>query len=420
MRKVIFLLILLSFLLSSTVFADINLKPSFMWDRWAEPSKEEQVLDVIWGIKEAIKENPENYASYAALAIAYDRIGYYEEALDALKSAIKYFPDDGEQKDFLYGNLARMHIILKQLDEAKDALDKAMEYNPDNVTNNVHLTQYFLMKNKYKEAALAMKKDSDYSVEEDTYFNWYQYAVGELDVDILGLAEVFRHVVELDPENYSAQRTFATAVRNDFDNLEKNFPEVIKGYRKALDLKPEYVPTLICIADTYMFMAMRAKDDSYNKNALEWFAKAYEIDPKNEKLFYAMANFYNYNERYDEAILKLKEAILSGIDDEHMMEILARTYNNKAYSLYQEGKNLEKGLEVIEKAIALNPNDGVILSTKAELLYKMGRFEEAYSYIKRGIALEPEHPEIKQDLENIENALKGAKIEPSSVVEDDK
>ena len=406
MKRVVFLLILLSFLSVSSVSADINLKPSFLWRDLTKPSEEEQISDVIWRIKEAIRKNPEDYSKYAALAIAYDRIGYYEEAVYALKSAIKYCTDSDAQWDFIYGNLARLYIILKQLDEAKDALDKAMEYNPDNVVNNVHLTQYYLMKNEHKKAALAMKKDSDYNAEKETYFTWYQYAMGELDIDTLGLAKVFRHVIELDPENYSAHRTFATAVRNDLENLEVNFPEVIAGYRKALDLKPKYTPTLICIADTYMFMAMRTKDDSYNENALAWFAKAYEVNPKNENLFYAMANFYNYNERHDEAILKLKEAILSGIDDERMMKSLANAYNNKAYSLYQEGKDLDKGLEVIEKAIALKPNDGVILSTKAELLYKMGRLEEAYTYIKKGIALEPVHTEIQQDLKMIEEAMK--------------
>lgn len=415
MKKIIFLLILLLYLVAPTTFANVNFEPLFLWDGLFELPEKKQNFDVIQRIKEAIKKDPENYTNYSALAIVYDYNNLYEEAVEALKSAIKYYPDDEGQKDFVYGNLARMYLILKQLDKAKDALDKAMEYNPTNAVNNVHLTQYYLMKNKYEKAALTMKKDSDYNGKEDTYFDWYQYALNKLEIGALGLTEVFKHVVQLDPENYSAHRTLATAIRGDLTNLEKNFPEVMKEYNKSLDLKPQYIPTYICIADTYMFMAMRTKDESYNKQALEWFAKAYELDPKNEKLFYAMASFYNYNKRYDEAILKIKKAISLGFNDKHMMIELAKIYNNKAYSLYQKGKDLEKGLEIIEKAIALAPDDGIILSTKAELLYKMNKFEEAYIYIKKAIVLEPDHLEIKQDLENIENALKRVRIESNNI-----
>jgi tetratricopeptide (TPR) repeat protein len=84
---------------------------------------------------------------------------------------------------------------------------------------------------------------------------------------------------------------------------------------------------------------------------------------------------------------------------------LATAYNNKAYDFYKEGKNLEEGLELVEKAILLDPKEGVFLSTKAELLYKMGRYQEAYEYIKRGIALKPNHPEIQQDFKMIEEAV---------------
>ncbi|MCK4912472.1 MAG: hypothetical protein KAS05_01975 [Candidatus Omnitrophica bacterium] len=403
--KKIFLLTLLSFLLTSTISADINLKPSFLWKKLMGPSKEEETLKKILGIKAVIKEDPENYADYEALSIAYDRIGLYEKSIAALKTAIKYYPEDENDEDFLYGNLARAYIIIKELDKAKDALDKAMKINPNNAVNAVHLAQYHIMKKQYKQAASAMKRDSDLSNKEDIYFDWYRYIFFDLGIDSSKAIDLFKYVVELDPKSNDARRTFATAIRGDLDNLENDFSRIIEEYKKALNCRPNHVLTHICIADTYMFMAFKTKDESYNEIALEWFGKAFEINPKHEQLFYAIANFYNYNEKHDEAILKLKEAILLGFNDEHMMETLARAYNNKAYSLYQEGKDLNKGLEVIEKAISLSPNNGIILSTKAELLYKMGKFEEAYTYIKRGIILEPEHLEIQQDFKMIEEAL---------------
>jgi len=411
MKKTIFLLTLLSLLSTSALFADVDLEPSFLWENMFRPSEEEETYSMIEAIRAAIKEDPEDHTNYGALAFFYDRAGLHEEAIVALKTEIKYHPKGKTGKDVAYGNLAREYIILERLDEAKAALDEAMEYNSDNIINNMHLVQYYLMKKQYKEAALAMKKESDLGSEEDTYFNWYRYAFFDLNMDNTEVVDMFRYAVELDPESHDARRTFATAIRGDLDNLEKNFSKVIEEYKKALDCKPDHIPTYICIADTYMFMAIKTKNDDYNKNALEWFNKACSINPEDEKLLYAMATFYRYTKRYDEAILKLEKAMnLNFKDEEYIKESLSKVYNNKAYSLYEKGEDLSKGLELIDKAIALRPNNGVFLSTKAELLYKMGKFEEAYAYIKRGIALEPDHPEIKRDLENIENALKRAKI----------
>ena len=89
----------------------------------------------------------------------------------------------------------------------------------------------------------------------------------------------------------------------------------------------------------------------------------------------------------------------------HLEKSLAFAYNGKSYSLYKEDKELERGLELINKAIGFEPNNGYILGTKAELLYKMGKYKEAHKYIKQALELEPGHEEMEQDLVLIEEAL---------------
>ena len=69
-------------------------------------------------------------------------------------------------------------------------------------------------------------------------------------------------------------------------------------------------------------------------------------------------------------------------------------------------------MESIDKAISMYPNNGIYLSTKAELLYKLGRYNEAYEYIKKGIKLEPNMAEIKNDVKMIEKALNESKKKP--------
>ena len=176
-------------------------------------------------------------------------------------------------------------------------------------------------------------------------------------------------------------------------------------YKKALKLNPEYLPTYISIANTYMFQALTTKDRKYFKDSLRWFNKAAKLEPDNFRLSYAMGNLYLCMEQYDKAIEKLEYAVDKGTNHPEPANLLALAYNGKAYTLYKKGENLDQALELINKAIQLKPRDGIILSTKAEILYKLKRYEEAHRYIKEAMALEPDHEEIKQDLANIEAAL---------------
>ena len=119
-----------------------------------------------------------------------------------------------------------------------------------------------------------------------------------------------------------------------------------------------------------------------------------------------MGNIFLAMDEYDKGIEKLEYAFYHGGNDNDTAELLAAAYNNKAYSYYELGKNIKDGLRIIDKAIALRPDNGLILSTKAELLYKMKKFDEAYECIQKAMKLVPDEPGIKQDLANIESAMK--------------
>ena len=156
-------------------------------------------------------------------------------------------------------------------------------------------------------------------------------------------------------------------------------------------------------------MALSSGKKELYQDALAWFDKAAAIDPQNVKLAYAMGHMFIYMQEHDQAIAKLEYALAQEQDSADVKEMLAMAYNGKAYSFYQAGENLEQGIELIDKAIALVPENGHILSTKAELLFKMKNYPEAHQFIKRAIALKPDEEEIKKDLAMIEEALQERK-----------
>ncbi len=62
------------------------------------------------------------------------------------------------------------------------------------------------------------------------------------------------------------------------------------------------------------------------------------------------------------------------------------TLNNYAYYLSVEGKDLERAEKMSKRTISAEPNKGIYLDTYAWILYKMGRYEEAVTYINKAVA----------------------------------
>jgi len=355
------------------------------------PSKKE-VLDLIKRIELEIKSDPSGYTNYEMLALAYDYLGLSEKALEVIKQEIKYYPEDGDNLDVLYGNLARQYINLEKLDEAKLAIDKALGYNPGNIVNHIHLLNYYILKGQYKEVGSELKIMSNLDVKYDFYGDIYQYAVDKVK-NKDDLITIFKAAVNTNPNNAFAHRALAMAMKDNAylnHTIDKVYLEVLEEYKKALELNQTYIPVYIGISNTYLFMGSEAKDKTFFKQAMKWLKKAAKIEPGNLKVVYAMGNLFYCTEEYDKAISKMKFLLDKNFVDEHVINILVSSYNNKAFSFYKKGRDFKKGLEIIEKALKLRPADRYVLSTKAELLYGMKRFDEAEEYMKRLVETNPD------------------------------
>jgi tetratricopeptide (TPR) repeat protein len=404
--KYIIILFLSLFFVSNLAFARIG-ADIFDWKKNLNPelSQEEKAISAIKKIEKLIEKDPENYEHYFALALFCDHLGLYEKEAEALQNQIRYYPEGEEDKDVPYGNLARVYLILDKLDAAKAALDKAIKVNPNNIPNLIHLATYHLRKDNLQETAVALKKLSKLDPDGERYYDFYYRAIFDLETDNSKLIAVYKKITEIDSKNYEAYKMYATALRNNVGDISENFPSIEQAYKKAIKLNPEHIYSYISLGNAYLFRALQEREEKHYQLAFKLFKKVKELEPKNYKAAYALGNCCLYMGKNDLAIENLEYALEKDKENEKTKRLLATAYNNKAYDFYKEGKNLEEGLELVEKAILLDPKEGVFLSTKAELLYKMGRYQEAYEYIKRGIALKPNHPEIQQDFKMIEEAV---------------
>jgi tetratricopeptide (TPR) repeat protein len=63
--------------------------------------------------------------------------------------------------------------------------------------------------------------------------------------------------------------------------------------------------------------------------------------------------------------------------------------NNLAYFLIETDRNLNEGLELVDKALKLSPDSWYLLNTKGWGLYKQGKYQEALESLQKADSLKP-------------------------------
>ncbi len=66
----------------------------------------------------------------------------------------------------------------------------------------------------------------------------------------------------------------------------------------------------------------------------------------------------------------------------------ASVLNNYAYYISEEGRDLERALEMSSRAIELEQNNATFIDTYAWILYKLGRYEEARKSMRQALSLD--------------------------------
>ena len=138
--------------------------------------------------------------------------------------------------------------------------------------------------------------------------------------------------------------------------------------------------------------------------------------PHNTDLLHMRGALAAQRKEYDDALLNYNEALKHADNDtlrstlwgavgdvEHQRNDKKRCYkayekalhyfadnsmvlNNYAYYLSLEGRNLERALTMITRALALSNNNSTYLDTMAWVLYKLGRYDEAKKYMQQALS----------------------------------
>jgi tetratricopeptide (TPR) repeat protein len=118
----------------------------------------------------------------------------------------------------------------------------------------------------------------------------------------------------------------------------------------------------------------------FNEDAYFYYKKSHRVSPKAPASLSALANLC-------ERLGKKKEALEAFVKIIDIDSADATAMNYVGYMYAEKGESLEYALALIERALAIEPNNGYFIDSRGWVFYQMGDFDEAYADLVRAAAL---------------------------------
>jgi tetratricopeptide (TPR) repeat protein len=138
---------------------------------------------------------------------------------------------------------------------------------------------------------------------------------------------------------------------------------------------------------------MRAR--KRHAEAIEYYTRAITLIQKPEKrhwtYYYSRGTSYERIKKWPQAEVDLQKALQLYPDQPLVLNYLG-------YSWIDQNRNLKDGMKLIEKAVALKPEDGYIVDSLGWAHFRLGNFKDAVKHLERAVELRPEDPVLNDHL----------------------
>ncbi len=358
------------------------------------------------GLLDTIKEPARLSSLFAELAKGHKDSAIVK--LNQAKLSFKLGDNDGAERhlnealeinpDYLEASMLKIQLLKKQHrpQEAIVLLEKLLKKHPDNINLRLELVRMLVAQKQVKKADRQIKRLASMDINPEVIF-----AISLLAIEINQLDDAKKYLERLYKYRlYASEAAYfiaqLEASRENYTEAETWFKRVKQG-RYTFEA---YLGLAIVYSQQEKFdQAFKLLDHSQagnNKQSLEIlqikaevyaqaknYKKAYEIytqalklAPNNHDLLYGRAMLAEKFDRID-----LLEKDLHAILAENPKDNQA--LNALGYTLADRTERYQEALQYIERALKIAPEDIATLDSMGWVLHKLGRNEEALSYLKK-------------------------------------
>jgi tetratricopeptide (TPR) repeat protein len=192
----------------------------------------------------------------------------------------------------------------------------------------------------------------------------------------------FSSLTEENPDNRFAWLFLAV-----MHNRQNNYQSSLKVLERALTLHADDADLLAIYGST---LSQVGRD----QDAIRPLEKALKIDSTNISTVSSIAAVYDKLKMWDKSDSLYVSAIQRAPDN-------ALLLNNYSYSLAQRDMELPKALEMVTRALDIDPENGAYLDTKGWIYYKLGDYPRALEFIQKALDSREESAEVLEHLGDV-------------------
>jgi len=303
----------------------------------------------------------------------------------AKKEALELTEADPSEENYLL--LAEVYRLEKDYDKVLESLEKGYQLNySEKILDKIALLMYTDL-NRRNEAIERLEqhiKNFGYSLLlAKRLVAFYGDQRNEE-----GLLEVFPHLYDLEPTEYNA------GVLIQLYWNAKQMQELTQFLERSGSNDPLLLK--IYMGEKRYIKAIPLAQKLYDETGdIDYFAQK------------AILEYEVSEDRYDsktlEKVIDALEKVVAVKEDGYYLNYLG-------YCMIERGVDVKRGIDYVEKALAIEPDSGYFIDSLAWGYYKQGRCDEAYKLMQRVVELlGSDDEEVRTHLEAIRKCKKGKK-----------
>ncbi len=295
------------------------------------------------------------------------RSGDEDGALRVMREGVELFDEDKT----LRLSYARMLIQLGEYRAAQQQFGRLLEQDPQDWETLYSMALLDMEMESFEAAAERFQRlaNVDERADESNYYLGFIYV--QLDEPEQAISH-YRQV-RIGTQNFLAAQQQATFLSIQLGNLEEAHAHLSRLSRGQ--------PRLEILFNTVESSALIQA--GMPDKAEELLNRALNKYPNETDLLFARVLLADSKGDMESSERDLRQIILMKPDD-------SRALNHLGYMLANETERYEEALQLLERAIAVSPDDPAIIDSLGWAQYKLGRYEEALANLRRAYAAFPD------------------------------
>ena len=360
-------------------------------------------------LKDLLKIEDDNLMGTYYLAKIYSDMKSFDDAEMFFKKSLAIKPSF----EPALTDLAHLYEIRKDDAGAVHYFSSFVNEHPSSVNARLYLGKTLFRQDRYSEAVeefLQILKvngshmEARYSLGLAYLFGGdeYQKAIKEFEAVLAkfprdGRTRYFlASAYEKDGQRAPAFEAFKAVPRDSdlYTSARTRMALILKGEHRipeAIDLISKTIAVAGDEADLYGLLASLYDAKGEPGRAEKVLQEALERFPDDIDLHYKLGLLYEKTNRFTDSVKEMREILK--IDENN-----AEALNFIGYGYVDRGIHLDEAEILIQRAVALEPDNGFITDSLGWLYFKTGRLELAIEYLEKASGILPEDPTITEHL----------------------